>query len=142
MILAVYAHGLHMMLSGGYKKPRVLQWVLGVLLFALTLGISFIGYSLTGDVLATDAVDVGRGILTSLGLQPLIPVLFGNGTELDLFTRLLGWHNNNSGRDNTLLRDPLLPGRGERPNAEAQGRQLQGAGRHRQVGSADSALVA
>jgi quinol-cytochrome oxidoreductase complex cytochrome b subunit len=92
MILAVYAHGLYIMLSGGYKKPRVLQWVLGVLLFALTLGISFIGYSLTGDVLATDAVDVGRGILTSLGLQPLIPVLFGNGTELDLFTRLLGWH--------------------------------------------------
>jgi len=92
MILAVYMHGLYIMFNGGYKKPRGFQWILGVLLFVLTLGISFIGYSLTGDVLAADAVDVGRGILTSLGLQSLIPVFFGNGTELDLFTRLLGWH--------------------------------------------------
>jgi quinol-cytochrome oxidoreductase complex cytochrome b subunit len=92
MIIAVYLHGLYIMFNGGYKKPRGLQWVLGVLLFALTLGVAFIGYSLTGDVLATDAVDVGKGILTSLGLQSLIPVLFGNGTQLDLFSRLLAWH--------------------------------------------------
>ncbi|AEA13538.1 Cytochrome b subunit of the bc complex [Thermoproteus uzoniensis 768-20] len=92
MILAVYLHGLYIMISGGYKKPRGVQWVLGVLLFAMTLGVAFIGYSMTGDVLAADAVDVGRGILTSLGLQSLAPVLFGNGTTLDLFTRLLGWH--------------------------------------------------
>ncbi|MGC8544002.1 MAG: cytochrome b N-terminal domain-containing protein, partial [Vulcanisaeta sp.] len=92
MIFAVYMHGLYVMFNGGYKKPRGFQWILGVLLFVLTLGVAFIGYSLTGDVLATDAVDVGRGILTTLGLQSLIPVIFGNGTQLDLFTRLLGWH--------------------------------------------------
>ena len=92
MIFAVYLHGLYMMVKGGYKKPRGFQWILGVLMFVLTLGVSFIGYSLTGDVLATDAVDVGRGVLTALGLQSLIPVIFGNGTELDLFSRLLAWH--------------------------------------------------
>ena len=92
MIFAVYMHGLYMMIKGGYKKPRGFQWVLGVLMFVLTLGVAFIGYSLTGDVLATDAVDVGRGLLTALGLQSLIPVIFGNGTELDLFSRLLAWH--------------------------------------------------
>ncbi len=42
--------------------------------------------------MATDAVDVGRGLLTALGLQSLIPIVFGNGTELDLFSRLLAWH--------------------------------------------------
>ncbi|ADN50618.1 cytochrome b [Vulcanisaeta distributa] len=92
MIFAVYMHGLYVMLKGGYKKPRGFQWVLGVLMFVLTLGVAFIGYSLTGDVLATDAVDVGRGLLTALGLQSLIPIVFGNGTELDLFSRLLAWH--------------------------------------------------
>jgi len=92
MIFAVYMHGLYVMLKGGYKKPRGFQWVLGVLMFVLTLGVAFIGYSLTGDVLATDAVDVGRGLLTALGLQSLIPIIFGNGTELDLFSRLLAWH--------------------------------------------------
>ncbi len=94
MIFAVYMHGLYVMLKGGYKKPRGFQWILGVLLFVLTLGVSFIGYSLTGgDVLAADAVDVGRGgLLTALGMQSLIPIAFGNGTELDLFSRLLAWH--------------------------------------------------
>jgi quinol-cytochrome oxidoreductase complex cytochrome b subunit len=92
MILAAYVHGIDVFLRGTYKKSGGAQWVLGVLLFVLTLGVSFIGYSLTGDVLATDAVDVGKGVLTALGLQSLIPVFFGNGTQLDLFTRLLGWH--------------------------------------------------
>ena len=92
MIFAVYLHGLYMMVKGGYKKPRGFQWVLGVLMFILTLGVAFIGYSLTGDVLATDAVDVGKGILSEIGLQSLAPILFGNGTQLDLFTRLIAWH--------------------------------------------------
>ncbi|WP_291765099.1 cytochrome b [Caldivirga sp. UBA161] len=92
MILAVYIHGLEVFFRGAYKRPRGAQWVLGVLLFAMTLGAAFVGYSLTGDVLSADAVNVGRGILTALGLSSAIPILFGNGTQLDLFTRLLGWH--------------------------------------------------
>ncbi|MGC8571549.1 MAG: cytochrome b N-terminal domain-containing protein [Caldivirga sp.] len=92
MILAVYVHGLEVFFRGAHKRPRGIQWVLGVLLFAMTLGAAFVGYSLTGDVLSTDAVGVGKGILTSLGLSSLIPVFFGNGTQLDLFTRFLGWH--------------------------------------------------
>ncbi len=92
MIMATYIHGLYVFFKGGYKKPRGLQWVLGVLLFALTLGAAFLGYSLTGDVLSTDAVDVGRGIMGALGLSSLAPIAFGNGTQLDLFTRLLGLH--------------------------------------------------
>ena len=92
MILAVYIHGLEVFFRGAYKKPRGAQWVLGVLLFAMTLGAAFVGYSLTGDILSVDAVGVGKGILTALGLSSTIPVFFGNGTQLDLFTRFLGWH--------------------------------------------------
>jgi quinol-cytochrome oxidoreductase complex cytochrome b subunit len=92
MIFAVYAHGLEVFFRGAHKRPRGAQWVLGVLLFAMTLGVSFVGYSLTGDVLSVDAVGVGKGILTALGLSGIIPVFFGNGTQLDLFTRFLGWH--------------------------------------------------
>jgi len=92
MILAVYIHGLHVYFKGAYKKPRQFQWVLGVLMFAMVMITSFVGYSMTGDVLGTDAVDVGKGILASIHLSVLTPIFFGNGTELDLFTRLLGWH--------------------------------------------------
>lgn len=92
MILVAYAHGIESFLSGSYKGPRLIQWITGVLLFALTLGVAFIGYSMTGDVLAVDAVNAGKGILTALGLQSLVPVLFGSGEQVALFTRLLGWH--------------------------------------------------
>jgi len=41
----------------------------------------------------TDAVDVGKGILSNFpGGNLLEPLFFGNGTSLSLFTRLLGYH--------------------------------------------------
>ncbi len=62
------------------------------MMFAMVMITSFVGYSMTGDVLGVDAVDVGKGILAGLHLSALTPIFFGNGTDLDLFTRLLGWH--------------------------------------------------
>ncbi|WP_069806760.1 cytochrome b [Vulcanisaeta thermophila] len=92
MIIATYIHGLYVFFRGAYKRPRGAQWVLGVILFVLTLLTAFTGYSLTGDVLAIDAINVGRGILSALGLQELVPVIFGGGASVNLFTRLLAWH--------------------------------------------------
>lgn len=44
--------GLHMLqvfLSGAYKAPRELNWVLGVTLLLLTVGVAFTGYALRWD---------------------------------------------------------------------------------------------
>ena len=44
--------GLHMVqvfLSGAYKAPREINWVLGVTLLLLTLGVAFTGYALRWD---------------------------------------------------------------------------------------------
>ncbi|MEM0141566.1 MAG: cytochrome bc complex cytochrome b subunit [Thermoplasmatales archaeon] len=94
MIILVYVHLFRNYFAGAYKKPRELQWIIGVVLLALTLGVGYFGYSLTGDVLSYDAQDVGRGIA---GLVPfignwLVSVGFGNGTATSLFSKFLGFH--------------------------------------------------
>ncbi|PSN84080.1 hypothetical protein B9Q11_03945 [Candidatus Marsarchaeota G2 archaeon ECH_B_SAG-F08] len=94
MIFLAYVHMFRNYFVKAYKKPRELQWMVGVILLTLLQGVAFMGYSMTGDILATDAVDVGRGITEGFPLVGKLfeSIIFGNGTTLDLFTRLLGYH--------------------------------------------------
>jgi quinol-cytochrome oxidoreductase complex cytochrome b subunit len=94
MIVLVYIHMFRNYFVGAYKKPRELQWIIGVLLLALTIGAGYFGYSLSGDVLSYDAQDVGRGIASLIPVlgQWLVSVGFGNGTTTSLFTKFLGYH--------------------------------------------------
>ncbi len=93
MIFLVYVHMFRNYFVGAYKRPREILWILGVILLALTLGASFVGYSLIGDVLGVDALGVGKGLVGALpGGNVLVSLFFGNGTTQDLFTRLLAWH--------------------------------------------------
>jgi quinol-cytochrome oxidoreductase complex cytochrome b subunit len=48
--------------TGSYKKPRQFNWVVGVVLLLLTLGLSFTGYLLPWDQLAYWAITVGTNI--------------------------------------------------------------------------------
>ncbi|MEM0305200.1 MAG: proton pump complex cytochrome B SoxC [Saccharolobus sp.] len=92
MIILAYIHMFKNYFSGAYKKPRELLWIIGVLMLVLTLGASFLGYSLIGDALAVSAVDVGAGIISAIpGLSALIPIIFGNYDTGD-YTRVLALH--------------------------------------------------
>src|SRR5208337_4665869 len=46
MVICVFLHLLRVFYTGSYKKPRQFNWVVGVLLFLTTLGLSFTGYLL------------------------------------------------------------------------------------------------
>ena len=94
MVVLVYIHLLRNLYEGAYKEPRQSQWLTGVLLLLLTLGVGFFGYSMSGDVLSSDATDVGRGIAAGFPVigNYLMGIFFGNGTSLSLFQRLLAWH--------------------------------------------------
>ncbi len=94
MIVLVYVHMFRNYFVGAYKKPREIQWIIGVILLALTLGVGYFGYSLTGDVLSYNAQDVGKGIAGSIPVLGtfLVNIGFGNGTDVSLFSRFLGWH--------------------------------------------------
>lgn len=94
MIVLVYIHLLRNLFVGAYKKPRQMQWLSGILLLLMTIGVGFFGYSMSGDVLSADATDVGRGISGAVPVigQYLTSLFFGSGTQLSLFHRLLAWH--------------------------------------------------
>ena len=49
MVIAVFVHMVRVLLTGSYKPPREVNWVLGVLLLVLTLAIAFTGYLLPWD---------------------------------------------------------------------------------------------
>jgi quinol-cytochrome oxidoreductase complex cytochrome b subunit len=62
MVIFVAAHMCRVFYTAAYKPPREFNWVLGVVLFLLTLGLSFTGYLLPWDQLAFWAITVGSSI--------------------------------------------------------------------------------
>jgi len=62
MVVVVFLHMCRVFWTGSYKPPREFNWVIGVLLLLLTLGLSFTGYLLPWDQLAFWAITVGTNI--------------------------------------------------------------------------------
>lgn len=56
MVVAVVLHLLRVFLTGSYKPPRELNWVVGVVLLVLTLALAFTGHLLPWDVASTGAI--------------------------------------------------------------------------------------
>jgi quinol-cytochrome oxidoreductase complex cytochrome b subunit len=82
MVICVVLHMCRVFYTGSYKKPRQFNWVVGVVLLLLTLGLSFTGYLLPWDQLAFWAITVGTNIG---GYAPLM------GAKIKEI--LLGGHN-------------------------------------------------
>jgi quinol-cytochrome oxidoreductase complex cytochrome b subunit len=62
MVVVVVLHMCRVFWTGSYKPPREFNWVIGVVLFLLTLGLSFTGYLLPWDQLSFWAITVGTNI--------------------------------------------------------------------------------
>src|SRR3954465_10138384 len=73
---AMFAHMMRVFMTGAFRKPREINWMIGGLL--LTLGIleGFAGYSLPDDLLS------GTGLRIAQGLMQSIPVV---GTYVSFF---------------------------------------------------------
>jgi quinol-cytochrome oxidoreductase complex cytochrome b subunit len=65
MVACVILHMARAFYTAAYKAPRQFNWVVGMMLFVLTLGLSFTGYLLPWDQLAFWAVTVGSEIANS-----------------------------------------------------------------------------
>jgi ubiquinol-cytochrome c reductase cytochrome b subunit len=62
MVLLVFIHLLANFFSGTFKAPREATWIVGVLLFLVTLGLGFTGYLLPWDMKAYWATTVSANI--------------------------------------------------------------------------------
>jgi len=66
MVASILLHTLRIFLSGTYRKPREVNWIIGVILLVLTLGAAFYGYGLPYDSYAVTATGIGYGIAHSI----------------------------------------------------------------------------
>ena len=65
MVVAVFLHMVRVFYTNSYKRPREFNWIIGVMLFVLTLGLAFTGYCLPWDQLAYWAITIGANIAGS-----------------------------------------------------------------------------
>jgi quinol-cytochrome oxidoreductase complex cytochrome b subunit len=91
MIAAVFLHLLRVFFTGAYRRPRQLNWCVGVLLLATTLGFGFTGYSLIYEQLSFWGATVAANLVEAIPMigQPAAILMRGgpevSGTTLTRF---------------------------------------------------------
>lgn len=68
LIVIAVLHLVRVFLTGSYRPPRELNWLIGVLMLVLILGANFTGYLLPWDQLAFWAITVGTSIVSYVPL--------------------------------------------------------------------------
>lgn len=68
VIVMMFLHTLRVFFQGAYKKPRELNWIVGVLIFFVMLGLGLTGYLLPWDMKALFATKVTINIIESVPL--------------------------------------------------------------------------
>jgi cytochrome b-561 len=76
MVASIVLHVVRIYFTGTYRKPREVNWAIGVVLLGLTLMAGFVGYSLPYDSYAVTATGIGYEIARS------IPWVGGVASEL------------------------------------------------------------
>ena len=95
MIILVTVHLLQALVFGAYKRPREIQWAVGVTLFFFTLVLGFTGYLLPWDLNAYYATQVGINIAATVPIiGPQIASFLNDGSTLGTLTvsRFFGIH--------------------------------------------------
>ena len=66
VIVMMFLHTLRVFFTGSYKAPREMNWVVGMLIFFVMLGLGFTGYLLPWDNKAYFATQVGMKIAAAV----------------------------------------------------------------------------
>jgi quinol-cytochrome oxidoreductase complex cytochrome b subunit len=95
MIAAVMLHMIRIYFMGAYKKPRELNWVVGVFLLLTVTTFGFSGYLLPWDQLSFWATKIGTGIAGSMpiiGGYISLLLMGGNDIGAETITRFFAIH--------------------------------------------------
>jgi quinol---cytochrome-c reductase cytochrome b subunit len=65
---AIFAHMIRIFFTGAYRKPREINWLIGILLLTLGLFEGLFGYSLPDDLLSGAGLRITEGVLQSFPL--------------------------------------------------------------------------
>ena len=78
LIVVAVLHLIRVFVTGAYRPPREVNWLIGVAMLLLTLGANFTGYLLPWDQLAFWAITVGTSIIS------YVPIVGGWMSQLIL----------------------------------------------------------
>ncbi|MFI6319403.1 cytochrome bc complex cytochrome b subunit [Nonomuraea sp. NPDC050556] len=94
-IAGMMVHALRVFFTGAYRKPRELNWLIGVLLLTLALAAGLTGYSLPDDLLSGAGLRITEGVAISLPLVGTYITFFLFGGEYpgeDVMSRFYSLH--------------------------------------------------
>lgn len=94
-IAAIVAHLARIYFTAAYRKPRELNWLIGLTLLVLALGNGFFGYSIGDDLMSGAGLRIGYAIVLSI---PFIGAWFsylifgGSVPNAGTIPRMYEWH--------------------------------------------------
>ncbi|MCX5376203.1 ubiquinol-cytochrome c reductase cytochrome b subunit [Streptomyces sp. NBC_00091] len=94
-LAAIGAHMLRVFFTGAFRRPREVNWVIGVTLFMLALLEGFAGYSLPDDLLSGTGLRIAQGVMLSVPVVGTYLSFFAFGGEFpgeDIVSRLYPVH--------------------------------------------------
>jgi ubiquinol-cytochrome c reductase cytochrome b subunit len=95
MVGSVAAHASRVFFTGAFRKPRDINWMLGVILLLLTIAIGFAGYSLPDDLLSGTGLRIAYSIVLSIpfiGTWLAFLLFGGHYPSPDILNRLFVLH--------------------------------------------------
>ena len=94
-VAAMSVHMFRVFFTGAFRKPRELNWIIGVVLVTMGLGAGFTGYSLPDDLLSGTGLQIIRGIVQSIpviGTWGAFLLFGGEFPGTDIISRLYPIH--------------------------------------------------
>ena len=94
-VAAIGVHLLRIFFTGAFRRPREMNWVIGVTLLVLALAEGFAGYSLPDDLLSGTGLRIAQGIMLSIPVVGTYVSMFAFGAEFpgeDIVPRLYSMH--------------------------------------------------
>ena len=94
-VAAISVHLFRVFFTGAFRKPREMNWVIGVGLLVLALGAGFSGYSLPDDLLSGTGLQIARGIAQAIpiiGTWAAFLLFDGQFPGVDFMSRLYMVH--------------------------------------------------
>lgn len=78
---SIALHAMRIFFTGAFRKPREINWVIGVTMFMLACVEGFAGYSLPDDMLSGTGVRIAEGIMESIPVIGTYVVFFAFGGQ-------------------------------------------------------------
>ncbi len=95
-VAAIVLHALRIFFTGAFRKPREINYWIGITMLALALPEGFLGYSLADDLLSGMGLAIAYGVFLSIPVIGGFATFLGFGGELpgapEFFSRMLVLH--------------------------------------------------